>query len=147
MDGLVRHQIRLNNLKVLYWEKNPKGKKTILFVHGLGGDYRGYVNLTDRLPDFHLILLDLPGLSESDPLRGVHSIEQLAKFLDSFATQLKLNDIIVVGHSFGCSVVFMFAKLTNKTISAICLLQPVIENPRTISLQLSKWYFNVAIIL
>lgn len=78
--------------------------KTILFIHGYRGNHHGLEAIAGALPDFNVIIPDLPGFGESDPLTGNHDILGYTQWLGEFIDELNLQTAVVLGHSFGTIV-------------------------------------------
>jgi pimeloyl-ACP methyl ester carboxylesterase len=85
-------------------------KPTVVFVHGAGLDHSSF-GLQSRYFGYHgrnVLALDLPahGRTEGPPLR---SIEEMADWVSSTLSALKIPKASVVGHSMGSLVTLEFA--------------------------------------
>jgi pimeloyl-ACP methyl ester carboxylesterase len=110
-----------------YWRYagNHMDAKTIVFVHGYRGNHRGLEAIAGALPDFDIIIPDLPGFGQSTPFDGKHSIESYSKWLGEFIEGLGLKHRpILLGHSFGTIVCANFAA-TGPDLEALVLVNPV----------------------
>ncbi len=98
--------------------------KTIVFVHGYRGNHHGLEAIAGALPDFNVVIPDLPGFGQSTEFAGAHSIEAYSNWLEAFIAALNLDEKpILLGHSFGSIICSAFAAKSD----AISLL--VLENP------------------
>lgn len=97
--------------------------QTILFVHGYRGNHHGLEAIAGALPDFNLIIPDLPGFGESEPLPGSHNIAGYSKWLLEFIDELKLQNAVILGHSFGTIVAASAA--SEKLGNPLILLNPI----------------------
>lgn len=82
---------------------NPKGKKTIVFLHGWPFSHRQFEYQFDFLPKlgYRCIGIDWRGFGSSDkPFDGYH-YDRLADDIHAVIQALQLNHITLVGHSTG----------------------------------------------
>ena len=80
-----------------------KSKDTIVFLHGSGLSHIVW-SLTEQFfsnKRFNVLSVDLPGHGNSEG-PCLESIEKIADWLEKVFEELKLNNIILVGHSQGC---------------------------------------------
>ena len=107
-------QVTINDapLNIHYIEKgNPKAK-TIVLIHGFGGNAYSFNYIFDQLAkDYHVIALDLPGHGYSNPIPEAYQIsnnnekykdvfkEVVIPSLVKFLEQKNLSDVLVVGNS------------------------------------------------
>ena len=78
-------------------------KDTIIFLHGSGLSHIVW-SLTEQFfsnKKFNVLSIDLPGHGNSEG-SCLDSIEKIADWLEKVFIELKLNNIILVGHSQGC---------------------------------------------
>ncbi|MGE5381663.1 MAG: alpha/beta fold hydrolase [Methylocystaceae bacterium] len=91
------------NIKVYVEDLNPGGKKTILFLHGWPGNHNLFEYQFDQLPKMGLrcIGMDTRGFGKSDKPWGGYDYDRLADDVRCVIDALKLQDIILGGHSTG----------------------------------------------
>lgn len=88
-----------------YWVYPAAGaSQTILFVHGYRGNHHGLEAIAGALPDFNVVIPDLPGFGRSQPLSGKHDISGYTRWLEEFVQALQLQNAVLLGHSFGTIV-------------------------------------------
>lgn len=102
---LEEKTIELENGEVInYVELNPKGKVTIIFIHG---NFSAWVWWKDVLEviqeneDYHIIALDLRGFGKSSYKNPVNRFTQHAQDLKNFIQLKGLKDVVLVGWSYG----------------------------------------------
>ena len=81
---------------------NPN-KQTIVFLHGSGLSHIVW-SLTEQFfsnKNFNVLSIDLPGHGNSEG-PCLESIEKIAEWLEDVFSNLKLKNLILVGHSQGC---------------------------------------------
>lgn len=133
---------------VHYWIFNPAQKKTILMIHGFRGNHHGLHDIITHLPDFRIIVPDLPGFGESTPMtEQPHDIDGYAKFTEQFVQKLKLDGPALLGHSFGSIVAASVAARSPKLFSKLILVNPIaapaLNGPRRIFSYGAKLYYQL----
>jgi pimeloyl-ACP methyl ester carboxylesterase len=96
--------IQLNNHKAHIYNKKPldSSKKTIVFLPGAGMDHRtlSMFKLTKIEQMYNVIAIDLPGHGyTSGPLFS--DVEDHSEFCIQLFKNMKLNNPIIIGHSWG----------------------------------------------
>jgi pimeloyl-ACP methyl ester carboxylesterase len=127
---------------------NPHAKKAILAVHGLRGTHHGLQFIAQKLPEYAVITPDLPGHGASEPLDDTHSTANYSRFLEDFVQKINLpRPHIVLGHSFGCSIVGKFAKDNHETIQKLILINPVVSGGHPLGTLIAKSFYKLGNIL
>jgi pimeloyl-ACP methyl ester carboxylesterase len=111
-------------LEIAYSD-SEKGKTTLMFVHGLASNQKGWQkNIPELSRDFRCISLDLPGygLSSSGPFPK--SMEFLAQAVALFAMKMELKKVILVGHSMGGQIAMTLSIKKFFPIEGLVLLAP-----------------------
>ncbi len=130
--------------KIYYWVYNPEANKTILAVHGLRGTHHGLQFIARELPGYAIITPDLPGHGESEALDETHSAANFAQFLEKFIVKIELPvPAVVLGHSFGCTVVGQFAKNNPAKIKQLILINPVVRGGNPLGELIAKSYYGL----
>jgi non-heme chloroperoxidase len=89
---------------------NPKGNKTILFVHGWPGNHNLFEYQYNQLPKlgYRCIGMDIRGFGLSDrPWEG-YDYNRLSDDIRAIIEELQLHDIILCGHSTGGAIVIRY---------------------------------------
>lgn len=95
------------------------GDLTLLFVHGWCIDQSYWSNQFDQFcSDYQVVSLDLPGFGMSGKNREGWTIEEYAKDIESVINQLKLTNVVLVGHSMGGDIILEVAN-NNKNVVAL----------------------------
>lgn len=132
------HTLAINGSTVHYWVYNPGKKQSIVMVHGFTGDHHGFQKIIPYLPNYTLIVPDLPGSGKSSITPKDWSIDGIARLTNSFVKALKLGTApYIFGHSMGglvvASMVSQAPQLYHKKVS---LLSPVPSRVRFFD---SRW--------
>jgi pimeloyl-ACP methyl ester carboxylesterase len=69
-----------------------------------------------------LIMLDLPGHGESEPLTGPITISKFASIVAQLIRQLKLKDVILMGHSLGGAIALQLTLDYSELVKALILV-------------------------
>lgn len=94
----------------------------LLLIHGLGGSWRSWMPLINRLASQReIIAIDLPGHGKTPGLKGPTTISTLADTLTQFIQQNGLNGIDAVGSSMGARLVLELARRGNVIGAALSL--------------------------
>ncbi len=103
--------VDIQGVKVNYERSdlNNSGKPTLVFLHGLGASLESWNDIFPRLAaELPVVRLDLRGHGLTDkPNDDRYSLEDQALLLSSFIDTLKLQRVILVGHSYGGGVALM----------------------------------------
>jgi len=145
----VRHTADIDGNLCVYYEYPSAGDsdKTLVMIHGYRGNHRGLQAIAAGLSKYRVIVPDLPGFGESQPLRTTHSIQAYSNWLHMFLGALQLTDKAhLMGHSFGSLVVGFYA--TQHSPRSVSLVNPVsspaLEGQRAALTNLTKLYYSLA---
>lgn len=126
-NQLVPKQVNLEGHTVAYWEGGQLSNSTpLLFLHGWGLSaeaYRDSLNALSR--EYRVIAPDLPGFGKSSNPKYVWDAHDYAKFTVAFAQQLNIQDVHVVGHSFGGGIGLAVAALEQSFVRSTIGLNTV----------------------
>lgn len=135
-----------HNTLVKYWEYGNAAHPTIVMVHGFRGTHHGLQRIVDQLPGYHIVVPDLPGFGDSQPLDVEHSIENYVQFLDDFIAGLHFaTPPILLGHSFGSIITSHYTAAHSDDIRKLILINPIgapaLEGPKAILTKLAIFYY------
>ena len=86
-----------------------KGKDIVL-LHGWGQNIKMMDPLGKNLSDnFKITILDLPGFGSSQTPEFAYTINDYTEFLHEFLESLKIDNPILIGHSFGGRIAINYA--------------------------------------
>jgi esterase len=115
----------------------------ILAVHGFRGDHHGLTRVIEQLPQYAIVVPDLPGFGASSPF-GVavpgaplassaadvprHDVAGYGEVIGALREQLALGpDTILLGHSFGTIVAATFLARHPGSFAQLVLINPICE--------------------
>ncbi|MDP4038837.1 MAG: alpha/beta hydrolase [bacterium] len=124
---MQKEKITVKGKKVNIGIKNPGGKKAIILVHGLGSSHMTLEKLAGRinLKDHKVIVFDLPGHYLSEKLDKEHNIDNYAKFLNDFITELEIKKCTVLGHCLGAQIAINFENRYPEKVEKLILITPI----------------------
>lgn len=95
--------ITVNNSPIYYTQQGREGGPALLLIHGAGGSHLDWPAGLRRLADTAVITLDLPGHGRS-PGPGCDTISAYADVVAGFIHTLKLEKVVLAGHSMGGAI-------------------------------------------
>ncbi len=103
------------------FEVKGEGNVALVFTHGWSCDKSYWSNFRDEFAkDFKVVTIDLAGHGESGLNRENYTVELFGEDVAAVANHLKLNKIILIGHSMGGAVIIEAAKrLPGKVIGLV----------------------------
>jgi len=115
--------IIVNGLVLNYYYSLPKKSKgTLLFLHGWGVDSKLWFKIIPffSIKNYSLYFLDLPGFGKSQTPSKNFNLSNYSDIVKNFIEKVGLRDYILIGHSFGGSILIKLASKTklNKIILA-----------------------------
>lgn len=97
----------VDGLKIVYWMNDEgwvKGRKTLFFVHGSGGDHANWEEQYKHLDkDFNILAVDLPGHGRSEG-KGEQEVIRYVEWMKKLIEALKLEKPVMIGHSLGAAI-------------------------------------------
>ncbi len=93
----------------------------LLLIHGAGGSHLDWPVELRQLPNTAVTSLDLPGHGRSTP-PGHNSIEAYADIVQTFIKKLRLNNVVVAGHSMGGAIAQALALRNLAQLSGLVLV-------------------------
>ncbi len=114
-----------------YVEYGSPDKPAVVFVHGLGGQWRNfvYLDLKGLAQDYRVIAVDRPGAGQS--IRGARSranIYAQADTIARFIETLGLDKPVVIGHSLGGAITLGLALNHPQHLRRAGLIAPLTMN-------------------
>ena len=120
---------KAKTLPLAYFEYGDLKNKTLLFLHGFGESKETWRFLVPKLSqNYHVLLLDLKGFGQSPKVEDhAYSVYDQAREVASFIKKKKLQNVTVVGRSFGGGVALVLAlmqedKLMAQSINRLILI-------------------------
>jgi pimeloyl-ACP methyl ester carboxylesterase len=96
--------------------------KSLIFIHGSGGDHTAWLNQYAQLRDkYNMAMIDLPGHGRSEG-KGERHVKDYSVWITKLLDVLGLNRPILVGHSLGAAIALQFAAdHPEKIVGIVCL--------------------------
>lgn len=131
---------------------NKSDDKSILLLHGLGGSLERWSKIIPFFSNnYRLIIPDIVGFGYSDKPHVEYSIEFFIKFIENFIQALNIDNLYVIGSSFGGLLALEFAIRFPNKVNKLVLLSPAGMMNRVtptlnlyISAALYPTFYNVA---
>ena len=143
----MKHNCQILGTTTSYWEYNPDKPTTLILIHGFRGTHHGLLKIAELLPEYRLIIPDLPGFGVSEALTGSHGIGDYVEWLFQFRQIVdpETPSSYIVGHSFGSIIVSHYASLHPSTVSKLTVINPIgapaLEGEQRLLTQLAILYY------
>lgn len=146
MKKPTEYTLKTANTTLHYWAYHEQSLPIIIVVHGFRGTHHGLEYIVKLLPDYHVIIPDLPGFGTSSAYSDTqHTIESYADTMLTLIDHLKLKQPpILLGHSMGTVVCAEMLKQRPDVASKLVLINPVSEKPPIAQLFPGYLYHRVA---
>lgn len=120
-------------------------KPAIIMIHGFRGTHDGLALIASGLPDFKVIIPDLPGFADGDTL-DQHDLDHYVTWLHGYIAKQELAiKPVLLGHSFGSIITAAYAAKYADTISQLILVNPIgapaLEGPKAVLTRLAIFYY------
>lgn len=113
-------QIAVDGILTNYEVFGAQKPKAIVILHGWGQNSENWKDVGVRLSEnYKVILLDLPGFGSSSRPETNFSMQDYTDFTKHFIEKLNLDNIILIGHSFGGKIAIILASQFNKIFKLI----------------------------
>jgi pimeloyl-ACP methyl ester carboxylesterase len=113
--------VNIEGERIYYQTSGSKTGKTLLAIHGSGGDHTHWPVELRTLPTARVCAIDLPGHGRSSG-SACSSVEAYADFIELFVSRLDFDDVTLIGHSLGGAIVQTLALKTPPWLSRIILV-------------------------
>lgn len=118
------HCLNINNTEVRY-VKEGKGNVILLFIHGLSSNLEAWEkNIKTLKNKYTCVALDLPGYGKSFKPNADYTPTFFANTIHKFIDELKLKNIVLIGHSMGGQASIKLAANYPKDIEKLVLVAP-----------------------
>lgn len=115
METIIDHM-------TINYTKEGRGPDVIL-LHGWGQNIEMMSPIGDALVDngFAVYNIDLPGFGQSDEPNRAYTLDDYTDFLETFIKKNRIEDPIIIGHSFGCRIAIKYAARKENTVDKLVL--------------------------
>ncbi len=118
---------------------DPSGPR-IIYVHGSPGNARAWLDyLKSPIPGFESIALDRPGFGQTVPADPAPSLESQAQAIEPFLVERDGRWPVLVGHSYGGTVVCRAAVDFSDRVGGLVILSGALDP----ALERKRWYQQV----
>lgn len=126
---LSNHLIHGATVKCFTYPATAPARGVIFAVHGFRGDHHGLALLIEALPEFTVVVPDLPGFGESSSFTsGRHDAPGYARVIEALRIELALpGATILLGHSFGSIVAACHLAAHPGAFASLVLVNPICE--------------------
>jgi len=119
LEKLAQH---LKPSQIRYEEYGKQNKRTVIFVHGLGGDLETWQDEAKALANkYHVVIYDQRGHGKTPPKGDDYSSTTMAGDLAALMDYLHIDKADIVGHSMGARTAMRFAQLFPNRTSTVTL--------------------------
>lgn len=102
-------QTVIDGIRLSFDKKGKKGAN-VLLMHGWGQNKEMMDLIAEHLSaHFKVYNFDLPGFGESDEPSETWGSLEYAEFIHKFCEKKKIEDPIIIAHSFGCRIALQYA--------------------------------------
>ena len=117
--------IKINGANMHYIDEGEG--KLILFIHGMPSSSYVWRNIIPQLSSLgRCIAVDLIGHGRSDSPDIEFSVKDHLDYLTQFIQKLDLKELTIVGHSWGATLGFVYARQHESNVVALCYLEPML---------------------
>jgi len=114
----------------IHYEIQGEGP-SLLILHGWGSSTESWQEIKQELSsNFKVIVLDLPGFGKSETPEQPWTVQNYLNFLERFVQELELDNMHLLGHSFGGSLSVKFASEHPEKIRKMILVDSAGIRPR-----------------
>jgi pimeloyl-ACP methyl ester carboxylesterase len=108
---------------LLATEEHGSGTPTIVLIHSIGGSRADWSAVASQLAKSHrVVLVDLPGHGKSSPLSAKPSVAETSNALARTLAKMKIEQAVLVGHSYGALVALRTALDRPKSAIAVVVV-------------------------
>jgi pimeloyl-ACP methyl ester carboxylesterase len=144
----IRKTISILGIETVYFEypAASESAEALIMIHGYRGNHHGLEAIAAGLGDYRVLIPDLPGFGESEPLPKTHTISSYVEWLKEFVDAVQVGAPNLMGHSFGTLVVAHYA--TKHLLRSLILVNPVsapaLAGPRATLTRITRSYYRIA---
>lgn len=126
---------KVNNVNINYVMYGDRNRSTLVFLHGWGQNIEMMKKLADNFKNrFNILIIDLPGFGLSSEPTYAWSVYDYSDAVHNLIIHLKLQDISLIGHSFGGKVSIVYASKYNVS-KMVLLASPFKKEVENLSLK------------
>jgi pimeloyl-ACP methyl ester carboxylesterase len=116
--------VNIDGIEVAYSDSGH-GERTLLLIHGLGSYLPVWSrNIETLSKHYRVVAIDLPGYGRSSKANYHYSMRFFARVVERVREQLRLQHVVLVGHSMGGQIAITHNLLYPNRIDALILVAP-----------------------
>lgn len=100
-------KIKNENYNCYFDTNNKKNKQPLILLHGWGVSSSEFKDIIDNL-NYYVIMIDFIGFGKSDDPKQPFTLDDYISQLHQMINYLQLNNVILLGHSFGGRVAIKY---------------------------------------
>ncbi|MBD5307935.1 MAG: alpha/beta hydrolase [Bacteroides sp.] len=132
----MKQSLEINGLNVCY-DVSGSGSPLIL-MHGWGCSHSTVKSIAQIASETNTVYnIDLPGFGDSEEPDSVWSVEDYTIFIEKFAEKLKIENPVLIGHSFGGRISILMA--SRQRVNKVVLVDAAGVKPK----RSAKYYVKV----
>jgi pimeloyl-ACP methyl ester carboxylesterase len=112
-----------------------EGPRPVVFVHGLSASSAHFADAADRgeLEGRGIVAIDLPGFGETKAPEGFgYSMREQADVFVSLVESAGLDEVTIVGHSMGGTIVVLASEALGDRVSSVVLAEAILVFDETL---------------
>ena len=134
-------ELKYKGININYVFYDNKSKTNIIYLHGWGQNIDMMMPIAKPfIRKYNVLIIDLPGFGGSDEPNEVWDIYDYADMVEFIAKKLKMNNPILIGHSFGGKVSLCYA-IKYETKKLVLLASPYRKNVKKYSFKIKLFKF------
>lgn len=119
--------MNINDININYIDFGNKKGKAVVLLHGWGQNIQMMQMLGEPFQkDFRIVAIDFPGFGLSEEPKQSMGVDGYTKVVEELLKRLKIENPILVGHSFGGRVSVKFA--SRNAVEKVILLSPALKS-------------------
>lgn len=125
----------IDNLRIRYQDNASVDKKTLVFLHGLGGSIESWNdNLGYLSKKYRVVAIDLPGFGLSDKPRRNYTLGFLSSFVLRAVSELEIGiPFNIIASSLGGQIAARIATTSPSKVDKLVLISPAGFTPKSFS--------------
>ncbi len=141
-------QYKYKNISINYVFYDNKSDENLIYLHGWGQNIEMMMPIAKPyIKKKNVLIIDLPGFGQSDEPKDVWSIFDYAEMVNELAKELKMNNPIIIGHSFGGKITLAYAtKYKTKKIVLLASPYRISKNKPTLKQKMLKGLKKVPVL-
>ncbi|MEG0825901.1 MAG: alpha/beta hydrolase [Bacilli bacterium] len=106
--------MKINNIQINYLDYGNKCGIPLIFLHGWGQNIEMMKIIADKYTkENRIVIIDLPGHGQSEEPKYPWTLYDFVEMLNELIIKLKINNPILIGHSFGGKISLLYASKYN----------------------------------